>query len=50
MILRVIDQRRDGRAAAAAIRFASHGVDCLDAPEEIEAANRALALDEELAL
>jgi len=45
-----IDQRRDGRAAAAAIRFASHGVDCLDAPEEIEAANRALALDEELAL
>jgi len=43
-----IDRRRDGRAAAAAIRFASHGVDCLDAPEDTEAANRALAMDEEL--
>ncbi|HUI27624.1 MAG TPA: acyl-CoA dehydrogenase family protein [Candidatus Kryptonia bacterium] len=42
-----IDRRRDYRAAAAAARFASSGIDALTTPERIAAANRALALDEE---
>ncbi|MBI1817957.1 MAG: acyl-CoA dehydrogenase family protein [Deltaproteobacteria bacterium] len=45
-----IANRHDGRAAAAAVRFASAGVDCLNAPDEVEASNRALAMDEDLAL
>lgn len=44
-----IAQRNDGRAAAAAVRFAYNGIDCLAAPEDAIASNRALAMDEELA-
>ena len=43
-----IDHRRDGRSAAAAARFAAAGVDCLNAPEHLDDANRALALDQDL--
>jgi len=42
-----IDVQRDGRAAAAAVRFASAGVDCLNAPDDCEEPNRALGMDEE---
>jgi alkylation response protein AidB-like acyl-CoA dehydrogenase len=46
-----IDHRRDGRTAAAAVRFANGGVDFLeDEPETSLTASRAVALDEELAL
>ncbi len=43
-----IDHQHDGRAAAAAVRFASAGVDCLDAPDDCDGPNRALGMDEEI--
>ncbi|MFN8626853.1 MAG: acyl-CoA dehydrogenase family protein [Candidatus Binatia bacterium] len=45
-----IDRQGDGRAAAAAVRFASAGVDCLDAPGDGEGSSRALGMDEEIRL
>jgi hypothetical protein len=45
-----IDHQRDGRAAAAAVRFAGAGVDCLDAPDDCEGPNQALGMDEEIRL
>ena len=45
-----IEHQRDGRAASAAVRFASAGVDCLDAPDDCEEPNRLLGMDDETPL